>query len=283
MQEALYVMWGKGMDILLVDDDLFNQDLACMLLEDAGHQVTVANNGKIALNELAQHDFEVIFLDMEMPVLNGIETAKIIRSCEAGTVLSGQRSVFPITALVDRYRGKRLAIIAMTGNNDEESRVRCRDAGIDTFLAKPYSLQDFSEVLQHFRQGAIVAENLSPPVLSKEEGIQREELTRTAFEHMKNTYPLQDEQIFQLLEESFKSVQQAMDAIEKGIENKNLALVASASHRLKGTLLGMGLDGQTKLARALELSAKDQEQQESEQLIKELEISVSQLFGKGKS
>lgn len=273
-------MGGEGMNILLVDDDLFNQDLACMLLEDDGHQVTVADNGQKALDELARHDFEVVFLDMEMPVLNGIETAKIIRSCEAGKPLAEYDITFPATSLVDRYRGKRLLLLAMTGNNDEGSRTRCREAGIDEFLAKPYALKDFRKILQYARQEVMQEGKDSADSISDNEAAKREDLVETVFNHMKNAYPLEDDQLHRLLQESIKSVQQALEEIEQGVENRNLVVVAAASHRVKGTLLGMGLDAQMELARTLESSAKAEEQQESEELAKELGCSLSRLFGK---
>lgn len=270
------------MDILLVDDDSFNQDLACMLLVDAGHQVTVADNGWIALEKLAQQDFEVVFLDMEMPVLDGIETARIIRSCQAGSILPEYKKTFPLKSLVDRYKGKQLSLIVMTGNNDEESRARCREAGIDEFLAKPYSLEDFKNILLHCRDGVTAEEKkMDISAFSNQEEIQTEELVRAVYEHMKNTYPLEDEQLRQLVQESLKSVQQAMVDIEEGINNRNLVVVAAASHRLKGTLLGMGLETQMELARTLELSAKAQKQQESEKLAGELAFSASPLLRKG--
>lgn len=271
------------MNILLVDDDLFNQDLACMLLEEDGHQVTVADNGLKALDELARHDFEVVFLDMEMPVLNGIETAKIIRSCETGRPLAEYDITFPATSLVDRYRGKRLLLIAMTGNNDEGSRARCREAGIDEFLAKPYTLKNFREILQHARQEVMQEGKGSTDNISDNEAAEQEDLVETAFKHMKNAYPLEDDQLQRLLQESIKSVQQALEEIDNGVENKNLVVVAAASHRVKGTLLSMGLEAQMELARTLESSAKAEEQQESEKLAKELGCSLSRLFGKGTS
>lgn len=116
---------GKAMDILLVEDNPVNQELARRLLERLAHRVTVANNGAEALEQFDNGHFDVILMDMQMPVMGGLEATETIRSREmrrSWVISEDARPVY---------------IIAMTANVLESDRQRCRDAGMNDYLAKP--------------------------------------------------------------------------------------------------------------------------------------------------
>jgi len=106
-----------GRHILLVEDVIINQRVACGILERAGHLVTVANNGQEALDRLEQDEFDLVLMDIQMPVMNGFEASERIRSSQAS------------------YRD--LPIIALTAHTLEEDRKQCEAAGMNDFLAKP--------------------------------------------------------------------------------------------------------------------------------------------------
>jgi PAS domain S-box-containing protein len=106
--------------ILLAEDNIVNQRLTSRLLEKMGHTVTIAGNGQIALQLLAEEDFDLVAMDMQMPIMDGLEATEKIRASEKKT-------------------GKHVAIVAMTANAFEEDRERCRQAGMDGYIAKPVS------------------------------------------------------------------------------------------------------------------------------------------------
>ena len=116
---------GKGLDILLVEDNPVNQELARRLLERLAHRVTVANNGVEALEQFDSGHFDVILMDMQMPVMGGLEATETIRSREM------RRS----WVISENFRP--VYIIAMTANVLESDRQRCREAGMNDYLAKP--------------------------------------------------------------------------------------------------------------------------------------------------
>ena len=105
-----------GARVLVVDDNSFNLELAQVMLEGAGAQVTLAGDGVQALDSLAQRRFDCVLMDVQMPVLDGIEATQRIRQ-DPG--LAG------------------LPVIAMTANALLEDRSRCLDAGMDDVLTKP--------------------------------------------------------------------------------------------------------------------------------------------------
>ncbi len=110
----------QGSYILLVEDNIFNQQVAKELLEEAGAVVTIANNGKEALDLLVKEYFDCILMDMQMPVMDGLEATRQIR---ANPKLAAT------------------LIIAMTANAGRENSIRCFDAGMDDFITKPIKFQ----------------------------------------------------------------------------------------------------------------------------------------------
>ncbi|MEL6592860.1 MAG: response regulator [Bacteroidota bacterium] len=109
----------KSLRILLVEDNKINQMVASRLLEKMGHQVSVAENGKIALDWIAKNEADLILMDLQMPIMDGITAAKEIRKWEQAE----QRSPIPI--------------IAATANTSEQDQANAYGAGMNDFLSKP--------------------------------------------------------------------------------------------------------------------------------------------------
>jgi protein-histidine pros-kinase len=114
-----------GLDILLVEDNPVNQELALRLLEKRGHRVVVANDGAEGLEQFDNKRFDVILMDMQMPVLGGIEATEAIRAREM------RRSWVVSDAFKPVY------IIAMTANVMSSDRERCIEAGMNDYVSKP--------------------------------------------------------------------------------------------------------------------------------------------------
>ncbi len=106
----------KGAHILLVEDNDLNQEVATELLRDAGFVVEVADNGAMALQKVQQAEFDLVLMDMQMPVMDGLTATREMRK---------------LPAFAD------LPIIAMTANVQDSDRQRCSDAGMNDHIAKP--------------------------------------------------------------------------------------------------------------------------------------------------
>ena len=113
------------LDVLLVEDNPVNQELALRLLEKRSHRVVVANDGAEALEQFDNKHFDVILMEMQMPVLGGVEATEAIRAREM------RRS----WVASDSYR--QVYIVAMTANVMDSDRARCLEAGMDDYVAKP--------------------------------------------------------------------------------------------------------------------------------------------------
>lgn len=118
--------FNHPLSILVVEDNDINQELACAFFEVLGMEADVAENGAIALNMLAQKTYDIVFMDMQMPVMDGLEATRQIRT-------SPDFADIPI--------------VAMTANAMAEDRQRCLDAGMDDHLPKPLNLQDIQNAL----------------------------------------------------------------------------------------------------------------------------------------
>ena len=106
----------KGSSILLVEDNEFNQQIAAELLADAGFKVDIAENGRISIEMLDKRSYDIVLMDMQMPVMDGVTATKEIRKDE---------------------RFKDLPILAMTANVMEADMERCREAGMQDHIGKP--------------------------------------------------------------------------------------------------------------------------------------------------
>lgn len=113
--------------LLVVDDNAINQKVAVKMLEKLGYRINVAGNGKEALLALARQTYHLVFMDCQMPELDGFETTKLIRAHEQA--------------------GQHLPIIAMTANAMAGDREHCISAGMDDFVSKPVKSQDLQTML----------------------------------------------------------------------------------------------------------------------------------------
>ena len=123
---------GSRGKILLVEDNLINQQVAVGILQIQGYNVTVANNGREALEAHAQGAFDLILMDCHMPEMDGFEATMEIRKRE------------------QPLGGKRIPIVALTANAMAQDREECLAAGMNDHLSKPFSMQTLQDVLNRW-------------------------------------------------------------------------------------------------------------------------------------
>jgi len=110
----------KPLAILVVEDNAINQKIALNLFKKLGYQADIAENGLIAIEALNKITYDVVFMDMQMPVMDGIEATQKI---------------------IEKWPDKRPKIIAMTANVLLQDQQRCFDAGMDDFIGKPINVE----------------------------------------------------------------------------------------------------------------------------------------------
>jgi signal transduction histidine kinase/DNA-binding response OmpR family regulator len=122
--------------VLVAEDNAVNQTLARRLLEKRGHTVVIAENGRVALDALEREAFDLILMDVQMPVLGGLEAAACIRERER---VSGC--------------GARIPIVALTANAMAGDRERCIKSGMDEYLTKPIQARDLFATMERVMAG----------------------------------------------------------------------------------------------------------------------------------
>jgi CheY-like chemotaxis protein len=115
--------------VLLVEDNLVNVKLALGILEKSGCEVSLAENGQRALELLQEESFDLIFMDIQMPIMGGLEATQRIRAGEQGT-------------------GARVPIVSMTAHAMSSDRDRCMQVGMDGYLTKPIRIAEVHAVLE---------------------------------------------------------------------------------------------------------------------------------------
>ncbi|MCD6375823.1 MAG: response regulator [Caldisericaceae bacterium] len=117
--------------ILLVEDNVINQRVAKRMVENMGYKADIANNGKEALEKLEQKKYDLILMDVQMPVMDGLRAAQKIRVKEINS-------------------NEHVPIIAMTAHAQKEDRDRCLEAGMDDYLSKPINMKILEKKLKQY-------------------------------------------------------------------------------------------------------------------------------------
>ena len=120
----------RQLKVLLVEDHPINQLMMSTILKRAGHAVTVAENGKLAVEQFSSAAWDLILMDIQMPVMGGLEATRLIRAQETP--------------------GQRTPIIGVTANAREEDKDQCIDADMDAHLPKPVVVGDLMAMIERF-------------------------------------------------------------------------------------------------------------------------------------
>jgi len=208
--------------VLLVEDNIVNQRVALGLLNRRGHAVTVVGNGQEALDLLDREKFDLVLMDLQMPVMGGLEATREIRKREAGT-------------------GNRLRIVAMTAHAMTGDCDRCLGEGMDGYMSKPINPQMFFSIVeQEATQPAAAAAAPAPApqtfdrqaLLGRAEG---------------------DEQLMSDVIRIFlDDCHSQLAAIAHAVEARDAVAIRSTAHALKGAAGNLGATALFEAASLLE-------------------------------
>ena len=133
-----------GSRVLVVDDNEVNQDVATMLLESLGCHVDVVSDGAMAIAALRRRRYGLVFMDCQMPTLDGYQVTRQIRLLEEGNSISQEGRKGP---------AGRLPVVALTAHSMPSDRARSLECGMDDFLSKPFTRRELREVLERWLTG----------------------------------------------------------------------------------------------------------------------------------
>jgi signal transduction histidine kinase/CheY-like chemotaxis protein len=195
--------------ILVVEDTPMNQRLAMFTLTKMGFEVEIAENGEIGYKKAITGHYDLVFMDLQMPVMDGLSSAKAIREFE-------HENMNPF-----------VPIVAMTAHVLDSDRQACLEAGMDDFLVKPVAMSEFERVLTTF-----VANRVSnPPISSSQETNMKYLDINGARDRLGDDELLQ--QMLVMLSESLPDETAQFNAL---MAENNLQAAARVLHKIKGVI-----------------------------------------------
>jgi two-component system, sensor histidine kinase and response regulator len=231
--------------VLLVEDNPVNQRLAHDVLSRRGHLVTVAENGREALDRLSEAIFDIVLMDVQMPEMNGLDAACAIRAGECSTA-------------------RHVPIVAMTAHAMAGDRQRCLAAGMDEYLAKPIRGE---ALISHVERFAMATDSSSShgaaPTFNLDEALQRVNGDRDVLAEIAGLF----------LSDAPAMVADVREAVNAG----DAAAVSRTAHRLKGSILTFGAPAAAGAALTLETNGRARDLSTAHADVERLSAEVDRL------
>jgi signal transduction histidine kinase/DNA-binding response OmpR family regulator/HPt (histidine-containing phosphotransfer) domain-containing protein len=248
--------FGRSLRILLAEDNAINQKLASSLLERYQHTVTIVDNGRSAVEIVEQQSFDLVLMDLQMPVMDGLETTRAIREQE-------------------RTTGRHIPILAMTAAAMASDRDRCLASGMDGYLSKPFRMRELYEAICHLiPTGSLTESSIASASLTDPHSPPTEVLDwRIA---LANTGG--DQKLLQEIVKIFRTqVPIWISSIEAAIQDRKVEPLRRAAHNLRGALVTLAADAATAAAANLESLAQSDSFDGAENLLAILRQKLQQL------
>ena len=217
---------SRPLRILLAEDNIVNQKVAARQLQSLGHSVDTAANGLEVLEAIGRVPYDIIFMDCQMPEMDGFEATFRIRLRENSS-----------------DEGHHIPIIALTANAMEGDREKCLAAGMDDYISKPVRLEELKARLRNIRPGSPAA-----PVLETLAGI----LDPTVWQSLQQLANGSSDFLRQLMETFLTDAEQSLLSMREASAEKNVAALEKLVHRLKGSAGNIGATKIASLCRELE-------------------------------
>jgi two-component system, sensor histidine kinase and response regulator len=221
-----------GASILVIEDHETNQLLARRLLESFGHRVRLAENGQVGLDAATREAFDLILMDMQMPVMGGLEAATALRAREAGT-------------------RARVPIIALTANAMAGARETCLAAGMDDYMTKPYTSQQLRAMLERWLPDGAAAAALALAPAAPVHSTPSLDLA------VLRSYVGDDEAMVEELLRSFLATSDKVALrLRNGLRERKAEAVAACGHQLRSSSRMVGALALGELCAVLEGAGK---------------------------
>ncbi len=238
------------LNILLVEDNPVNQLMATQVLQRMGHDVSVAGNGKEAVAACAREVFDLVFMDVGMPEMDGVAATLAIREREKRT-------------------GGHVPIVAMTAYAVKGDKERFLEAGMDDYISKPVRSRLLSETIERYVHGSRNDARQEPQESFPGEVFDRARL----LDHLHGDEVLLREVVCMSIEECPR----ALDGVREAVKLGDPTAVERAAHRLKGMLLEMQADSAIRAALMLEKMGLNGDLTEAGQGLANLEREMARL------
>lgn len=273
----------KGLTLLVVDDNEVNRDVVKMMLEN-NHKVVTAQNGMEALLVLSSQSFDVVLMDVQMPLMDGLTTTSIIRRLEKGEPVSHNISEDLVHLLQSSLMGKHLPIVAMTAHAMSGDKEKCLTAGMDSYITKPFQPSMLSGIFETLAASKpltdrnFVKENTESHLSQRDETAESVATPKKVSAYLRSATPLTEEQIERSLIAVRRSITKSLAKAWAALAEKDLPSLSSAVHTIKGTLLQCGLKDLAAIAEQIHHGTRNSTNLPYESLLQQLDGGLTELL-----
>jgi two-component system, sensor histidine kinase and response regulator len=240
-----------GGRVLLVEDNPVNQAVAERMLQRVGLEVALATDGRAAVGAVHEHPFDLVLMDIQMPVMDGLDATRAIRAGQAG-------------------RPVRTPIVALTANAMPGERDLCLAAGMDDFLPKPFSSHQLHELLARWLTklpGAAQAQTGAPTqgpartrtlvVMDEARRFDQATVDRTVLQRIRKLGGADKPDLLaKVLQLFLQDVPRHLAAIQRGWLHRDAPLIVASAHSLKSSCAHTGAMKLSAMCAALEAEAR---------------------------
>jgi PAS domain S-box-containing protein len=248
--------------ILLVEDILVNQKIALKMLDKLGYRADIANDGLEALDALKRQHYDVLFMDVQMPNMDGWETTQRIRQ--------------------DFCASDQPWIIAMTAHARQEDREQCLKIGMDDYISKPIRAEDIVKVLQQFadrhQATSEPAISMSAPEAENNPNPNPQVLDESIFQDLKKMMGNDSDRLFnELIEIYLEDTPGNIKSIQNAVTSGDRVKLNKAAHALRSSSVSIGALNLGNICDTLEHIGADKSTEEIFQLVNQLENEYSHV------
>lgn len=205
----------EGVHVLLAEDNMVNQEVFSAMLKQSGVTVHVAENGREVLDMIAKQNYDLVFMDCQMPGMNGFEATRAIRN-------------------MDDPRLRSVKIIALTANALKEDEKRCLDAGMDDYLSKPFLIEELEAKIFKWVRGSDKGAD------RPKGGVQLSIAQIINFARLDAIRSLGEDSFSRVLDLFINNATQLADDMRKALSSSDYESIAAAAHALKSISGQMG-------------------------------------------
>ncbi len=257
--------------ILLAEDNVVNQKVAVRMLQKLDYQVDVVGNGRDAIEAMALTGYDLIFMDCQMPEMDGLEATRKIRELERNK-FKGKREKEDEEKIGPRMAGlssdssllpshSKVPIIALTANALTGDRQACLDAGMDDFLTKPVRLEELSTTITKWLPHRTASEAISiaaPGKNKKDSPSFPASLDETILQNLKSLGGADDPEFFLTVVDQFLSdLPRHLEGIKQAVERQDSDALVKTAHACKGSSRSIGATLLANISYALEMMGRE--------------------------
>jgi PAS domain S-box-containing protein len=227
----------QKLKILLVEDNQVNTNIAKKFLKMFGHDVIAAMNGKKALVILSKVNFDLVLMDIEMPVMNGLEATQHLRNGKAGP------------------KNIEVPVIAMTAHVLNEFKNQCLEAGMNDFVSKPVNFYELGGILRKYcaptqriiKKMEMSLSESNNEIMDKDEALERFDNNQEIFDMICRTFQ--------------KDISEYLIKLQETITQKDYDNIHFYAHTLKGLCWNISANTSKNICRKIEVAAKEKDKQ----------------------